>query len=218
MSSLSFTCFFAVVLLANVSRARPVANPVAACDTSGPYFDASACLKVIQFRSGDCHPSAEGLIQGVQHPVHELADDCCEDMFVCSLKERQLRASGSRVLDVEVPLSTTYLMSLQEERPSDMVIPPEEGILRNPNSKSEFYDELAEPLVLGIENSQETEYLLCLQRSERNLEPQCGSDYWNQDRAMSLVVWIVVLFLAIILVVEAVEGLLKLSVTPWTSY
>jgi hypothetical protein len=195
-----------MLLLVKFSVARPVATPTTACDTYGPYFDALTCLKIIQTRPRNFDSSAQSLTQDFQHTVQGFTDDCC-DRSVQALKEARRPTSGTRVFDVEVPLSTTYLMSLQQIGSSDVFIPSGKLVLENPSSMSESKSGFTE---VDNKDSQETEHLLCSQQLERRLQRYCGGVYWDQDRGMNIVVGIVVLFLAVVLVIETAEGLLKL--------
>lgn len=207
MPSLSLACFSAMMLLSvQFSGARPVVTPTAPCDTYEPNFDALSCLKIIQTRPENFDSSSQSLTQDSQHTIQGFTDDCC-DRSVQALKGARRPTSGTRVLDVEVPLSTTYLMSLQQIGTSDVFIPSEKLALENPSSMSESNSESTE---LENINSQQREHFLCPQQFERRLEQYLGSAYWDQDRGMNIVVWIVVLFLAVVLVIETAEGILKL--------
>ena len=207
MSFLSLAYFSALMLLlVEFSGARPVATPNTACDTYEPNFDALTCLKILQTRPGNLDSSAQSLTQEFQHTVQGVTDDCC-DRSVQELRGARRPTSGTRVLDVEVPLSTTYLMSLQQIGASDVFTPSAKLASKNPSSMPESKSKFIE---LDSKDSQETEHLLCPQQFERRSERYCRSVYWDQDRGMNIVVGIVVLFLAVVLVVETAEGLLKL--------
>lgn len=216
------TCFLtyfgtAVLLLARSSSAKPLPSPPGACDSSGSYFEVLNCFKILQ----NCPETTTLHIhinkQDLRRTIQRFEDDCLNRPAVASKRSRQ-STSGTRVLDVEAPLSTTYLMSLQQTATSDDSTVPwdynKQGAVI-PSRVSESDNDITD---LSNEDFQRPDDLLCLKHFEGRMELHCGSQYWDQDHGMDLVIVIVVLFLAVVLIVETAEGLLKLSVLLFLFY
>jgi hypothetical protein len=192
---------YLVLPLVGLSFGRPVSNPLDVCDSNSKYSGIFSCCNLRDPQTGDVRSTQRALSQEDLRILDSFSEPCPwqGQRFSSSLVEK----SSSRILDVEVPLPTTYLMSLSQEETS-------EDSIETGDPSQELYQSPIEPSVIDTERD-EVQYLLCLQKAHGISVVHPGV-YWDQDRSMNAIIGIVVLFLVIVLVAEMADMMLEQSV------
>lgn len=178
-----------------------MSNPFDVCDYYSAYSGVFSCYDLINAESGEIETSHRTLSQ---QDLQRILEACSEPRLRqghISLSS-PVEKSSSKIIDIEVPLSTTYLLSLAPSKTSEGPIKTEEQQLRQATMD----------LSAGDDKNNEAQYLFCLQKGKEDSVAHPGGMYWDQDRSMNTVVGIVILFLVIVVFAEAAEMILKMSV------
>jgi hypothetical protein len=198
----SLTCL--IVVLAVPTCGRPV-SPAGVSDSYSSYARAPASLlydlldtKLGKTLSNYRTPSLAEL----QRMIKGASEPCLEQPH--SLPGSPIETRSSKILDVEVPLSTASLMSLSPLDTSQI-----SGHHGDPTSES---NPATEELCANQEVIDDVQYISCLQEDEGISAADPGKVYWDQERSMNAIVVILVLFLVIVLLAETAETMRKMSV------
>ena len=197
--SLALSSYLAL-LLVGVSLGRPLSKPLNECEPYAEYSSTLSCYDLINTKAGSTpsnhHPLSQ---QDLERILESFSGRCPRQGH--RFDGSPVKTSSSRIIDIEVPLSTTYLMSREPTETSEDAI-----LLREPVQESS----LTPTEISAVDaETQEAQYLLCLQKTS---VVHSSGIYWDQDRSMDAVIGIVVLFLAIVLIAETAEAMVKLSV------
>lgn len=182
-------------IFGGISSGRPVSNSLDICDPDSIYSVAVSCYELTDseikgIRSN--HPTLS------QQDLEAILEACSEPSSPqwSNIPGSPVEKVKSRVIDIEFPLSTTYLMSLA---PSETT---EESIEKGMPGLEQRH--------VAIEEMKHAQYLRCLQQGEQNPVVYHRREYWDQDQSMNVVVGIVILFLVIVVIAEVTEMVLKL--------
>jgi hypothetical protein len=116
-----------------------------------------------------------------------------------------VQTSSKSVLDLEIPLPTTYLMSKARLGALEDFVDLPDTIQQS--SLTQATSSAAEFSAIQT-HIQEERSLLCLQQVDGSLTEA----YWDQSRSMNAVIGIVVLFLVVVLVAEVTDKLFEVLV------
>lgn len=200
MSAVSLTCY--ILVFGALSSCRPAAHPFDMCNSESAYSGAFSCYELIDSRGKSIlsnHPTLS------QQDLQRIREACSDPYFAQGgrLPGSRVEKSSSRIIDIEVPLSSTYLMSLAPSESSRESVEREKlGQERHSRIEASTSEE-----ELG-----EGQYLLCPQKSDETPVIHQHRENWDQDRSMNVVVGIVIMFWAVVTIAELTEMITKMSV------
>ena len=182
---------YTVVFLRGVSSARRISNPFKVRDAHSAYFGALSCDELLhtQTRQADfIYPtiSDRDFQQMLEMPSKSLRKEG-------TLPTSEVYVSSSNLLDVEVPLPSTYLMSLSSPEAFETTNDEELG---------------HEQPQVTTSSDQDPNQLQNLHCQQKHGIARSDGAYWDQERSMNAVIVIMGLFLAIVLLAEVAQRIM----------